>query len=51
MATAMRVAGNKDAKGGKGNGNGNKGGRQVMVTATKRAIATAVRVAGKQRRR
>jgi hypothetical protein len=31
-----------------GDGNGNKGGRRAMVTVTKRAMATALRVAGKE---
>jgi hypothetical protein len=49
-ATVMRVVGNNegDGKGGKGNGNGNKGVRRVMTMATKRAVATMTRVAGKE---
>ncbi len=49
MMTVMRVVGNKEDKGGKGNGNGDKGGGQVMAMVTKRAMAMATRVAGKQR--
>jgi hypothetical protein len=42
IATATRVAGDKDSngKGGKGNGDGNKGVRQGTATATKRAMWT-----------
>jgi hypothetical protein len=43
MAMAMRVAGNKE-----GNGNGNKGVGQRTAMATKRAMGTATRVAGKE---
>jgi hypothetical protein len=41
MAIAMNGSGSKE-----GDGNGDKGGRQAMVTATKRVTATAMRVAG-----
>jgi hypothetical protein len=48
MMIAMRVAGNKKGygKGGKVDGDGDKGVGQGMVAATKRAIATAARVVG-----
>jgi hypothetical protein len=48
MATAMRVAGNKEGNGdfGKSDGDGNKGGGQATAMATKRVIVTATRVAG-----
>jgi hypothetical protein len=44
----MRVAGNKEGngEGGKGDCNGNKGIRQGMAMAIKRAMATMTRVAG-----
>jgi hypothetical protein len=50
MAIATRVAGDKEGsgKGGKGNGNNNKGVRQGTAMATKRAMATATRVVGKE---
>ncbi len=47
MATVMRVAGNEEGKQGKGNSDGNKGGRQATATATQRVMAMATRVAGK----
>ncbi len=48
MMTAMRVGGNKDGNGnfGKRDGDGDKGGGQVMATATIRVILMATRVAG-----
>ncbi len=52
MAMGMRVAGDEggNGNGGKSDGNGDKGGRQAMVTmmATKRVMVTATRVGGKQ---
>jgi hypothetical protein len=47
MAMAKMVVGNKEGKGGKANGNGNKGGRQATAAATKTAMAMATRVVGK----
>ncbi len=46
-----RLVGDKEGKGkgGKGNGDGNKGGGQVTTTATKRVMATAMRVVDEQR--
>ncbi len=48
MATAMKVAGDKEGskEGGKFDGNDNKGVRQGMATASKRAMVTATRVVG-----
>ncbi len=48
MATAMRVAGDKESKDGKGNGNNDKGAGQVTAMSMKRAMAMVMRVAGKQ---
>jgi hypothetical protein len=48
MAMAMRVAGDKEGKGGKGNGDSDKSGGQATAMAKKRAMVTAMRVAGKQ---
>ncbi len=48
MATVMRVAGNKEGKGGKGDGDSNNGGGQVTATAMQRAMATVTRVADEQ---
>ncbi len=52
-ATAMRVAGNKEGngEGGKGNGDSNKGVRQGTALATKWAMVTVTRVAGKEEAR
>ncbi len=38
MVTAMRVAGDKEGKEGKGNGEGKKGGGQATTIATQRAM-------------
>ncbi len=48
MATATRVAGNKEIDGGKSKGDDEKGGGQATATAmaTKRVMAAATRVAG-----
>jgi hypothetical protein len=48
MMMAMRVAGSEVGNGnfGKRDGDGNKGGRQATVTATKRVIMMATRVPG-----
>ncbi len=53
MAMVMRVVGNKEGNGdgGKSNINGDKGGRQVTATVTKRMMVTATRVWGKQQQR
>jgi hypothetical protein len=48
MATAMRVVGEEEGKGGKGNGNLDKGSEKAMALATKRTMAMATRVVGKQ---
>ncbi len=40
----MECNGNKEV-----DGNGNKGGRQATVMATKRAVITAMRVAGNEK--
>jgi hypothetical protein len=50
VVMAMRVAGDEegDCKGGKGDGNGDKGVRQGPAMATKRAMATAKRVVGEE---
>jgi hypothetical protein len=49
-AMAMRTAGNKEGngEGGKGNGDSDNGVRQGMALATKWALTTATRVAGKE---
>ncbi len=47
IATAIRVAGKEEGKCSKGNGIGNKSGRQAAAMVTKRAMATSTRVAGK----
>jgi hypothetical protein len=49
-AMAMRVVGNKEGngEGGKGNGDSNKGVRQGTALATKWAMATVTRAAGKE---
>jgi hypothetical protein len=49
MATVMRVAGNEEGNvdDGKSNGNGNKGGGQATVTATKRVMVMATWVVSK----
>ncbi len=46
MTTTMRVVGNKEGKGGKGNEGGDKGGDSATAMATKRAMMTGTRVAG-----
>ncbi len=43
MAIAMNGGGSKE-----GNGDGEDGGEQAMATATKRELATAMRVVGKK---
>jgi hypothetical protein len=43
MATATRVAEDKQGEASKGDGDGDKGVRQGMVSAKKRAMATAQR--------
>jgi hypothetical protein len=50
-ATAMRVVGNKEGngKGSKGDGDGNKGVIRGTAIATKWAMATVTRVAGKEK--
>ena len=46
MATAMRVAGDKECDGGKSDGDDEKGCRRATATAPKRAVAVATRAAG-----
>ena len=46
MATATRVAGDKVSDGGKSDGDDEKGCGQATATATKRAMAAAIRTAG-----
>jgi hypothetical protein len=46
IATAMRVASNKEDEGGNGDEDGDKGCGRATVMATKRAVAMAMRVAG-----
>ncbi len=46
MATATRVAGDKECNGGKSDGDDKKGCGRAMGTAPMRAVAVATRVAG-----
>ncbi len=46
--TPMRVAGNQEGEGGKGDGNGKKVGVQVDGDGTKRTMATKTRKVGKE---
>jgi hypothetical protein len=46
MVMATRVAGDKECDGGKSDGDDKKGCGQAMVTAPKRVVAAATRVAG-----
>jgi len=46
MATATRVAGDKEWDGGKSDGDDKKGCRRATATAPKRAVAAATRAAG-----
>jgi hypothetical protein len=46
MATAMRVAGDKESNGDGGKGVVDEGGGQAMAMVTKRVIMTAIRVVG-----
>ncbi len=50
IVMAMRVAGNEGGNGNgcKSNGDGNKGGGQMMAMVTKRVMVMATRVAGEQ---
>jgi len=46
MATATRVAGDKECDGGKSDGDDEKGCGQVTATASKRVVAVETRAAG-----
>ncbi len=46
--SAMAIAMNGGGRSEEGDGNGDKGGGQAMAAATKRAMATAMRVAGNE---
>jgi len=46
MATATRVAGDKECDGGKSDGDDEKGCGRATATAPKRAVAAATRAAG-----